>query len=225
MVPLNPSTPEAVYTTMSFVAQQCKTLGQHCAVLTFDQPLFLKAYTIRQDHSVEFKNTFIRLGGFHQLMSFLGAGCHLMEDSGLDELWTTVYAPNSLHKMKEGKAYTKALRACLLTDAALHVLLLSDNNNVDVEERTAQSGIYLDEEDGAFYEDLFEIACEEVVENPVSQSENDNLYEAIDFEKEFNVVIHHRHDSEVMIDIGCEETVQTEFLDQLHYSIEDFMDT
>ena len=47
-----------------------------------------------------------------------------MEGSGLEDLWATVYARNSLPKMMEGKAYTKTLRACLLTDAALHYLLL-----------------------------------------------------------------------------------------------------
>lgn len=47
-----------------------------------------------------------------------------MEDSGLEQLWNTVYALKSINKMMEGKSYSKALRACLLTDAALHVLML-----------------------------------------------------------------------------------------------------
>ena len=47
-----------------------------------------------------------------------------MEGSGLEDLWATAYARNSLPKMMEGKAYTKTLRACQLTDAALHCLLL-----------------------------------------------------------------------------------------------------
>ena len=57
-------------------------------------------------------------------MSFMGAGCKLMEDSGLDGLWATDYANNSLPKVMEGKAHTKTLRACLLTNAALHIFLL-----------------------------------------------------------------------------------------------------
>ena len=47
-----------------------------------------------------------------------------MEDSELDEIWAAVYARNSLPKMMEGKAYTETLRTCLLTDAALHVVLI-----------------------------------------------------------------------------------------------------
>ena len=74
MVPLNPSTWEAVYSTMVFIKKQAENVGQHCAILTFDQPLYYKAYCVKQEHDVEFQNMFVRLGGFHQLMSFLGAG-------------------------------------------------------------------------------------------------------------------------------------------------------
>ena len=66
------------------------------------------------------------------LMSFLGAGCKLMEGSGLDDLWATAYARGSLPKMMEGKAYTKCLRACLLSDAALHTVLLETHQANDV---------------------------------------------------------------------------------------------
>ena len=124
MVPLNPQTNEAVYSTMAFVVSQSKKAGMCCATLTFDQPLYLKGYKIKQDNMHEFSNIHLRLGGFHQLMSFLGAGCKLMEGSGLEELWETVYAKKSLPKMFEGKAYTKTLRACLLTNAALHLVLV-----------------------------------------------------------------------------------------------------
>ena len=57
-------------------------------------------------------------------MSFLGAGCKLFEGGGIEEIWCTVYAKKSIPKKIEGKAYAKCLRACLLTDAALHLTLL-----------------------------------------------------------------------------------------------------
>ena len=53
-----------------------------------------------------------------------------MEDSGLEDLWATSCARKSLPKMMEGKAYTKTLRACLLTDAALHLVLLK--HDIDI---------------------------------------------------------------------------------------------
>ncbi|XP_071081970.1 uncharacterized protein [Haliotis cracherodii] len=127
MIPLNPQTNEAVYSTMRFVDSQRIKLGQCCAQLTFDQPLYAKGYKIKTDNPNEFSHVQLRLGGFHQLMSYLGAGCKCMEDSGLDELWATVYARKSLPKMFDGKSYSKILRACLLTDAALHVTLLESD--------------------------------------------------------------------------------------------------
>ena len=124
MLPLNPQTDEAVYSTMIFVQSQAEKVGMCCATLTFDQPLYLKSYKIKQDNYQNFRNVYLRLGGFHQLMSFLGAGCKLMEGSGLEDLWAVAYAGNSIPKMLEGKAYRKASKACLLTDAALHLLLM-----------------------------------------------------------------------------------------------------
>ena len=54
-----------------------------CTSLTLEQPLYWKAKEIKADKSPEFDSVYLKLGGFHQLMSFLGAGCKLMEDAGL----------------------------------------------------------------------------------------------------------------------------------------------
>ena len=124
MIPLNPQTNEAVFSTMIFVQFQARKCGMCCGTLTFDQPRYSKSFKIKQDNHPQFQHIFLRVGGFHQLMSFMGAGCKLMEDSGLDGLWATDYAKNSLPKVMEGKAHTKTLRACLLTNAALHIFLL-----------------------------------------------------------------------------------------------------
>ena len=106
------------------VKEQARSAGMCCATLTFNQPLYLKANKIRYDSGNEFKSIYLRLGGFHQLMSFLGAGCKLFEVGGIEEIWSNVYKKNSIPKMIEGKTYSKCLRACLLTDVALHITLL-----------------------------------------------------------------------------------------------------
>ena len=62
-------------------------------------------------------------------MSFMGAGCKLMQDAGLKEVWSTVCKENSLPKMLEGKSYSHCLRACFLSDSALHFTLLSGNDH------------------------------------------------------------------------------------------------
>ena len=52
-----------------------------------------------------------------------------MQDAGLKEVWSIVYQENSLTKLLGGKAYSRCLRAYLLTDTALHFTLLSSNNH------------------------------------------------------------------------------------------------
>ena len=126
-VPLDPSSYEAVYSTLSFVSQEVKKQRLCCTSLTFDQPLYWKATEIIADKAPEFENIHLKLGGFHQLMSFMGASCKVMEDSGLFELWSTVYKENSIPKMLHGKAYSRCLRAMLLTDSALHYAMLHSN--------------------------------------------------------------------------------------------------
>ena len=124
MIPLNPQSNEAVFIPINFVRSQARICGMYCGNLTFDQPLYLKSFKIKQGNHPQFQHLFFRVGGFHQPMSFMGARCKLMEGSGLDELSPTIYAKKSLPKMMEGKTYTKTLRSCLLTDAALHISLL-----------------------------------------------------------------------------------------------------
>ena len=112
---------------MFFVKQQIKQKRVCCTSLTFDLPLFWKAPEIKADKSPKFDCIYLKLGGLRRLISFIGAGCKLMQDAGLKKTWSTVYKENSLPKMLEGKDYSRCLRACLLTDTALHFTSPSDN--------------------------------------------------------------------------------------------------
>lgn len=69
------------------------------------------------------KDVKIRLGGFHLLMSYLGSVGYIMNGSGLEDLWATIYASDSVKKMITGHAYARALRAHILTFTALGSLI------------------------------------------------------------------------------------------------------
>ena len=69
-------------------------------------------------------NVVVRLGGFHQLMSFLGSIGFLMDGSGLRDTLETVYAPLTVGHMFTGKAYARALRGHLLASSAMISLFL-----------------------------------------------------------------------------------------------------
>ena len=62
---------------------------------------------------------FIRIGGFHNVMSFMGAVGTLMADSGLTDMWETVYTPNTAAQMEMGHDYARALHAHILSAAAV----------------------------------------------------------------------------------------------------------
>lgn len=92
--------------------------------VTFDQPLYIKAIDIVKS-SNELHNIVVRLRGFHLLVSYMGS-IGYMSGSGLEEMWETVYAPNTVIHMMPGHAYARALRAHLLSSAAIMSLLLQN---------------------------------------------------------------------------------------------------
>lgn len=116
-----PSDYDTVYTALKYAAMLCDEMKQHCPIVTFDQPLYLKSREIvaasPPDSTVS--KCVVRLGGFHLLMSFLGSIGYLMGGSGLKELLSTVYAPTSVDHILQGRAFARAVRAHILVQTAL----------------------------------------------------------------------------------------------------------
>ena len=77
-----------IYSTINFAIDQAKHLNIETLVLTFDQPLWLKATEIINTKSIKIV---LILGGFHLMMSFLGSTGTLMKGSGISEALQTVY--------------------------------------------------------------------------------------------------------------------------------------
>jgi hypothetical protein len=116
-----------IKTTLNFIAEQAKKYG-FPPIVTFDQPLFWKAFMILKEESRESDlfQTILKLGGFHIIISFVGAIGHSMDGSGLRELLEVIYAKDTVPHMLSGKAISRALRALFLVDSALHTLLLDE---------------------------------------------------------------------------------------------------
>ena len=113
--------------TLNFVSRHAKSHDILTPIITFDQPLWLKAFSIvnTEPADSEVRNVVVRLGAFHAQMSFLGAIGHLMAESGLKELLEMTYASNAVDHMLSGKAVSRAVRGHLIIDAALNALLYS----------------------------------------------------------------------------------------------------
>ena len=89
VIDLHVTDPSALYALLSFVDEQCKKRNIQMPCVTFDQQRYVLAYDVVSSKNM---NIFVRLGGFHQIMSFLGSIGLLMGGSGLRSALETVYA-------------------------------------------------------------------------------------------------------------------------------------
>lgn len=73
-VNLNPSNPNTIYTALKFASEQCVKFNKGVCIVTFDQPLYQKAFNITKtlNSTDPVSNVILILGGFHLLMSYLG---------------------------------------------------------------------------------------------------------------------------------------------------------
>ena len=134
---MDPSDCSTIYTALC-----CDKAGQKTCFVTFDQPLYIKATEIVSS-SHEMASVVFRLGGFHLLMSFMGAIGYIMSGSGLQELWESVYAKNSVVQIS-GHAYNRALRAYFLTQQALASILFKSSDVLDETEVAQLCKLYED---------------------------------------------------------------------------------
>ena len=69
-------------------------------------------------------NITILLGNFHTQASFQSAIGYVMKNSGIKEVFSTVYAENSVEKMLNGKYYSRCMRANDLVSTVLKKIII-----------------------------------------------------------------------------------------------------
>ena len=111
IIDLNPGDLSCIYSTLMFIIDQSKRINVKIPVITFDQPLWLKATEVVNAKSLK---VILILGGFHLMMSFIGSIGHLMKGSGISEVLGTIYGSNAVEHMISGKAVSRALRGHFL---------------------------------------------------------------------------------------------------------------
>lgn len=127
-----PSNLTTLNSSFHFAAAETRKLNRQTCFVTYDQPLYAKALSIvEESNSEELKNVVVRLGGFHLLMSFTGAIGYILSESGIEDLWSTVYAADSVKKMLTGHAYARALRAHIMSFTALGIIICRNLNPSD----------------------------------------------------------------------------------------------
>jgi len=109
-----------IFSTLQYL---CKIADDHKspAVVTFDQPLYWKAFQIKHEVPADspVRDVVLLLGCFHTLMNLLGAIGTLMDGSGIKEVLGAIYGENAVHHILSGKAVQRAVRGHLLLDQCL----------------------------------------------------------------------------------------------------------
>lgn len=139
---LEPSNPSTIYTALCFAQSQCESYGLKVCPVTFDQPLYIKAAEIVASSTEHLDKVIVRLGGFHLLMSYLGSIGQIMAGSGLAELWEQVYAKGSIVHMLTGHAFSRALRAHIITSSALIGVLMGSPGTLDNIDKDQLENLY-----------------------------------------------------------------------------------
>ena len=93
IIDLDPTNMSCIYSTLNFIAEQVQTLNVITLVVTFDQPLWIKATEIVNALKLQIV---LILGCFHMLMSFAGSIGTLMGSFGLSSALETIYGPVSV---------------------------------------------------------------------------------------------------------------------------------
>lgn len=112
-------------TVMKLAQNICNTMGQCESVITFDLALYAKAKQLQMKYPEEFKNTVIRMGGFHIALNYFSLLGRKYANSGLEDLLieSGVYAAGTTSVLMLGKSYNRGIRAHKLVMEALFRLL------------------------------------------------------------------------------------------------------
>ena len=95
-------------------------------MVTFDQPLYIKAISLTKAQNSDVADVFVRLGTFHLMMSILASIGHIMKRSGLEEVIGQCYSELTVRDISKGKAFNRAIRAHSIVHRALYHLLLEE---------------------------------------------------------------------------------------------------
>ena len=105
LIDMKPSDPDNMMTAMVKAQELTHETGQQFTVPTCDQQLYCVAVQVLWAHPEKLPEMYLRLGGMHALMSFVGAVGTLMTESGLSDVLSEVFG--GVSKMLSSKKFPK----------------------------------------------------------------------------------------------------------------------
>lgn len=104
-----PADPATIMSAMLKARAVTEATGQEYVVFTADQQLYRVAAHVMWENQALFGNIYLRLGGMHLLMSYVGCIGYLMAGSGIVEVLSEAFG--GVLKMLTGKKYPNNVRA------------------------------------------------------------------------------------------------------------------
>ena len=121
-----PSNPSTMRVCMLRAKKVSEATGQEYVIFTADQQLYRVALHIQWTDQITFKNIYLRLGGMHILMSYVGCVGTLMENTGLTEVLSGPFG--GVQKMLSGKKFPENVRALrMLVEELLRPVFTAQN--------------------------------------------------------------------------------------------------
>ena len=102
-----------IYTVMKNAQKMMASLQQRHSVITFDLAIYSKAKEIQWRQHEEFKDTILRLGGFHIALNYLAVIGKIFQDSGLYDIMveSEIHGSHAASVLLQGKSYNRGVRA------------------------------------------------------------------------------------------------------------------
>lgn len=122
-----------MYTALVTTSQIVLKESMKTCIITFDQPLYIKARDIVETKIFDQILMIMRLGDFHLLMSFLGCIGEIMGGFGLKDVLCLIFAEGSVDKILNGHSYARAVQTHIILQQALSLLIFEELKNDSVE--------------------------------------------------------------------------------------------
>ena len=118
-----PADPSTIKTAMLKAKRITESMGQEYVIFTADQQLYRIDVYVLWENQTMFNNFYLRLGGMHLLMSYVGCIGTLMAESGIVEILSAAFDGV---KMLTGKKFPHNIRALrMLVEELLKPVLTS----------------------------------------------------------------------------------------------------
>ena len=121
-----PADPATITSALSKAQAVTGATGQEYVIFTAVQQLYKVAVHVMWENQALFSNVYLRLGGMHLLMSYVGSIGSLMAGSGMTEILSEAFA--GVLKMLTGKKYPDNVRALrMLVEEIIRPLFQTQN--------------------------------------------------------------------------------------------------